>query len=176
MKGHIRERSPAHWAIVLDMRDPETGKRKRRSLQGAKRDAQPDCSRLIAEFAEGAYLEPSKTTIAAFLEKWRRQVEPRVAARTFERDQKIVRKNLVPFLGQAVLTKVRPDHTPVACAKALKSGRRDGSGGLSPRAVYHIHRLLRSSARSAWGGRASSSTGIGRCLSSRRRRSRRPRP
>ena len=22
MKGHIRERSPGHWAIVLDVRDP----------------------------------------------------------------------------------------------------------------------------------------------------------
>jgi hypothetical protein len=30
MKGHIRERSPGHWAIVLDVRDGETGKRKRR--------------------------------------------------------------------------------------------------------------------------------------------------
>jgi hypothetical protein len=27
MKGHIRERSPGHWAIVLDVRDPQTGKR-----------------------------------------------------------------------------------------------------------------------------------------------------
>jgi hypothetical protein len=30
MKGHIRERSPGHWAIVIDVRDPATSKRKRR--------------------------------------------------------------------------------------------------------------------------------------------------
>jgi hypothetical protein len=29
MKGHIRQRSPGHWAIVIDVRDPQTGKRKR---------------------------------------------------------------------------------------------------------------------------------------------------
>jgi hypothetical protein len=29
MKGHIRERSPGHYAIVLDVRDPQTGKRTR---------------------------------------------------------------------------------------------------------------------------------------------------
>jgi len=29
MKGHIRERSPGHWAIVIDVREPQTGKRKR---------------------------------------------------------------------------------------------------------------------------------------------------
>ena len=26
MKGHIRERSPGHWAIVIDVRDSQTGK------------------------------------------------------------------------------------------------------------------------------------------------------
>jgi hypothetical protein len=30
MKGHIRERSPCHSAVILDQRDPATGKRKRR--------------------------------------------------------------------------------------------------------------------------------------------------
>jgi len=30
MRGHIRERSAGHWAIVLDARDPVTGKCKRR--------------------------------------------------------------------------------------------------------------------------------------------------
>jgi hypothetical protein len=30
MRGHIRERSPGHWAIVIDVRDPQSGKRKRR--------------------------------------------------------------------------------------------------------------------------------------------------
>jgi len=31
MKGHIRERSPGRWAIVIDLPDPpETGKRRRK--------------------------------------------------------------------------------------------------------------------------------------------------
>ena len=30
MKGHIRERSPGHWAIVIELRDPATGKRRRK--------------------------------------------------------------------------------------------------------------------------------------------------
>ncbi len=49
MKGHIRERSPGHWAIVIDLRDPETGKRRRKwhSFRGTKREAQVECSRLF---------------------------------------------------------------------------------------------------------------------------------
>jgi hypothetical protein len=30
MKGHIRERSPGRWAIIIDLRDPATGKRRRK--------------------------------------------------------------------------------------------------------------------------------------------------
>ena len=42
MKGHLRERSPGHWAIVLDVPDPASGKRRRRwySFNGTKREAQ----------------------------------------------------------------------------------------------------------------------------------------
>ena len=45
MRGHLRERSPGHWAIVIDVRDPQTGKRKRRwhSFEGTKRQAQVEC-------------------------------------------------------------------------------------------------------------------------------------
>jgi hypothetical protein len=46
MKGHIRERSPGHWAIVIEVRDPQTGERKRKwhSFKGTKREAQSECA------------------------------------------------------------------------------------------------------------------------------------
>ena len=67
MKGHIRERSPGHWAIVIEQRDPATGKRKRRwhSFTGTKRTAQIECARLISELQRGTYLEPNKITVGA---------------------------------------------------------------------------------------------------------------
>ena len=87
MKGHIRERSPGHWAIVLDIRDPETGERRRKwhSFRGTKREAQIECSRLVTELTQGSYVEPSKTTLAVFLDTWLAHVEPSVAPRTLER-------------------------------------------------------------------------------------------
>jgi Arm DNA-binding domain len=59
MKGHIRERSPGHWAIVIDVRDPATGKRKRRwhSFKGTKREAQTKCAQLITEAEGGAAID-----------------------------------------------------------------------------------------------------------------------
>jgi hypothetical protein len=36
MKGQIRERSPGHWAFILDQRDSATGKRKRKLFPNKK--------------------------------------------------------------------------------------------------------------------------------------------
>lgn len=145
MKGHIRERSPGKWAIVLDVRDPSTGKVKRRwhSFRGSKRGAQAECARLITELKGGTYIDPSKLTVATFLERWLEHIKPNVAPRTYERYAEIVRKNLDPALGAVMLTKLQPMTISAAYSKALASGRRDGSGGLSPRTVHHMHRILR---------------------------------
>lgn len=145
MKGHIRERTPGHWAIVLDVRDSATGKRRRRwhSFAGNKRQAQTECARLIAELNGGTYLDPSKVTVAAFLEKWLDHMRPQVSPRTHERYAEIARKSLAPLLGSAILTKLQPMAISDAYVKALASGRRNGKGGLSPRTVLHMHRVLK---------------------------------
>src|SRR5688572_15010125 len=155
MKGHIRERSPGHWAIVIDTRDPQTGKRKRKwhKFKGTKRQAQDECARLITEMKGGVYLEPNKTTVAQFLGRWLEHIKPNVSPRTHERYTEIATKNLSPLLGTVILTKLTPIQISAAYATALTSGRRNGKGGLSPRTVHHLHRVLNSALRQAvrWG-------------------------
>jgi integrase len=155
MKGHIRERSPNCWAIILDVRDPETGERRRKwhSFKGTKREAQNECARLIASMNGGSYVEPAKTTLAAFLERWIEHMASQVAPRSHERYAEIARNNIVPVLGNALLTKLRPEQISSAYSKALASGRRDGTGGLSPRTVHHMHRILRQAVDQAVGWR-----------------------
>ena len=145
MKGHLKERSPGHWAIILDVSDPETGKRKRRwhSFKGTKRQAQIECARLIAAIQGGTYLEPSKVTLSSFLESWLDHVKSQVSPRSHERYCELARKNIVPLIGAVPLTKLKPAQVSAAYAKALQEGRRDGSGGLSPRTVTHMHRVLK---------------------------------
>jgi len=145
MKGHIRERSPGCWAIVLDVRDPETGKRKRRwhSFRGTKRAAQIECARLISELQGGTYLEPSKTTVAQFFERWLDHVRSQISPKSHARYSELARKNLVPLIGSISLTKLRPAAISSAYSKALTEGRRNGSGGLSSQTVTHMHRVLK---------------------------------
>jgi Phage integrase, N-terminal SAM-like domain len=151
MKGHIRERSPGRWAIVIDVRDPQTGKRKRRwhSFTGTKRQTQVECARLLTETKNGTSVDPTRMTVAAFLERWIEHMEGQVSPRSHERYAELCRKNLAPLLGGLMLAKLQPAEISQAYAKALTRGRRDGSGGLSPRTVTHMHRVLREALQQA---------------------------
>jgi integrase len=151
MRGHLLERSPGHWAIILDQRDPATGKRKRKwhSFEGTKKKAQEECARLITEMKSGTYVEPSKVTLLQFFERWLRHIKPNVSPRTHERYEQIALKNIGPLLGARILSKLAPIDISEAYATALESGRRDGKGGLSPRTVNHMHRVLYSALNQA---------------------------
>ena len=111
MKGHLKERSPGHWAIILDIPDPITGKRRRKwhSFKGTKRQAQIECARLISAVQGGTYLEPSKTTLAQFLDRWLAHIKTQVSPRSHERYCELARKNIVPLLGAVYLSNLRPE-------------------------------------------------------------------
>jgi len=145
MRGHIRERSPGNWAIVLDVgeRDPRTGKKKRKwhSFKGTKREAQKESARLIAELDAGRYIEPSKTTVADYFTKWLAHVEPHVSPKTHERYTELLQKNLEPQIGTKTLSKLRTADLDESFSTLLSTGRRDGKGGLSPRTVHHVRRV-----------------------------------
>jgi integrase len=150
MKGHIRERSPGHWAIILDLRDPATGTRRRKwhTFTGTKRRAQEECARLISALKGGTYLEPDKTTVAQFLERWLKHIKPNVAPRTHERYVEICRRNIVPLIGQAKLSQLKPVQISAAYSKALEAGTTP-KGPLSPRSVLHLHRVLKQALKQA---------------------------
>src|ERR1700728_4809016 len=152
MKGHIRQRSPGRWAIVIELRDPATGKRRRKwhSFAGTKRQAQDECARLISELNGGLYIEPAKVTVGQFLDRWLEHIKPLVSPRTHERYGELVTKNIKPLLGAVPLTKLRPMQISDAYVKALSGGRRDGKkGGLAPSTVRYLHVILKASMRQA---------------------------
>ncbi|PAQ09720.1 site-specific integrase [Mesorhizobium temperatum] len=144
MKGHVKERSPGKWAIVLDIYDA-AGKRRRKwhtFETTSKRKAEEECARLITELKSGNYVEPTKQTVAQFLDEWIAFIKPSVAPKTLERYTELCRKNIVPLMGDVVLAKLKTDRIDAAFTKALRSGRSDGTGGLSPHTVHHMRRAL----------------------------------
>jgi integrase len=138
MKGHIRERSPGHWAIVIDVRDPQTGKRKRRwhSFKGGKREAQIECARLIAAVDSGTAVEPSKITVADFvrarLAQWEAAGE--ISPLTAQRYQQLLKNQIAPHLGAKILRKLKP--------LDIEQWHTALRGSVGPRTIGHAHRVL----------------------------------
>jgi integrase len=148
MKGHVRERGKGHWYAVIDLPDPATGKRKRKwhSLPGCtgKRQAQIECARIVSDMKGGTYVEPSKITVGEFLDRWLNHIKSQVTPKSYERYSGLVNQNIKPAIGALLLAKLRSVHISAAYTAALESGRRDGKeGGLSPRTVGHMHRVLK---------------------------------
>ncbi|MCF3638715.1 site-specific integrase [Rhizobium sp. TRM95111] len=142
MKGHITERSPGKWAIVLDV--PSDGKRRRKwhTFHGTKRQAETECARLIAELDGGSYIEPAKTTVREYFVRWLQHEKANVSPKTHQRYEELLLKNVAPILGNVTLNKLTASKIDAAWSQLLESGRRDGKGGLSPRTVHHCRRVM----------------------------------
>jgi integrase len=145
MEGGVIKRGN-RWYAVIDLRDGPKRRRKWHALppdcQG-KRDALKKRAELIGEISKGTYIEPTRVTVGAFLERWLNHIKTQVSPKTFERYAGIVKQNLIPAIGGVALSKLKPAQISAAYSAALEGGRRDGKeGGLSPRSVGHMHRVL----------------------------------
>lgn len=141
MKGLIRQRGERCWELKFDAgRDPTTGRRKSQyvSFRGSKREAQAKLAKLIAAVSDGAYVEPNKITVAAFvqgrIDQWEAAPEG-ITARTAQRYRQLTANQIVPHLGAKRLQKLtRLDIE--AWHNALHQG------GLAARTIGHAHRVL----------------------------------
>ncbi len=152
MRGHIRQRGPRSWAIVLDLGRDAAGRRRQKwhSIRGTRRDAERELARLLHEIHTGAYVEPSRMKLSDYLDRWLEDyARPNVSGKTFERYEEIVRLHLKPALGHHELSKLQPIHLARYYAQALASGRVKGKGGLSARSVLHHHRVLHAALQQA---------------------------
>jgi len=146
MRGHLVKRYKNSWTIVLSLgRDEATGKKQQQwvSVKGTKRDAEKRLDDLLHDLNIGAYVQPTKLTLAQYLEQWLKDyAETNTAPRTYERYCELMRLHIIPALGSIPLTSLQPHHIQAYYGRALKTGRRDGKGGLSAQTVHHIHRIL----------------------------------
>jgi integrase len=137
MKGHIRERSSGHWAIVIDHHDPMTGQRKRRwhSFAGTKRQAQVRCAELVAEMQRGTSIDPSKITVGEFLDRFDRGwAALHVSTRSRER-YRFALNHVRRHLGDRILQKVHPAEIAALYASLTREG-------LAPRTTRMVHVAL----------------------------------
>jgi integrase len=144
MAGSIRRRGERSWELKVELgRDP-LGRRLRRfySHKGTRRQAEVELARLVSESATGVGVDPSRLTVAEFLDRWDRDwASMNVSPKTLERYRQLVRLNLVPHIGQLRIQKLRPSDLNELYARLCRAGGQEGRP-LSARTVGHVHRVL----------------------------------
>jgi Phage integrase, N-terminal SAM-like domain len=148
-QGHIRQRGPRSFQLKFDLgRDPASGKRLSRfvTFEGTKREAQAELNRLLNRRNEGTYVDPSKMSVAEYLEHWLAvDIERRVANKTAWRHRQIVTRQIVPRIGEIPMKKLTPVHIEALEAELQRNGYvkgRKAGQGLTARTVLHVHRTL----------------------------------
>ena len=84
MKGHVRRRGKASWAVILDFGRDGAGKRRQKwhSVKGTRKNAESELARLLNELRVGEYVEMTKMLLRDYLERWLRDyAKPRVSPR-----------------------------------------------------------------------------------------------
>lgn len=152
MKGYIRKRGKSSWSIAVFLGRGPDGKPKYKwhTFRGSKRQAEEERARLVSQVTSGGYIEPTRMTVAEYLERWLEDyARTNVSPKTFERYAEIIRKHLIEAFGRQPLAKLHPLQIQAYYSDALKTGRRDGKGGLSALTVLHHHRVLKDALKQA---------------------------
>lgn len=124
------------WRIRWELpRDPVSGRRRQGSkvVRGSKRDAQRELALREAEVLTGAFTDPRRVTVEAFVAEWLPVVEGSVKPTTLEAYETKLR-NACEFLGPQTLSKLTPAGLTRAYTAML--------GRWSPQTIRHIHRVM----------------------------------
>jgi len=145
--AHLRKRGRKKWQIVIELeRDPVTGERKRKykTYNGTKREAERKMAELIQRYKDGSNIEKySKMKMKKLMKQYLDTHQHNVATRTADRYRRIINNHLEPAFGEMPIKKVKPMHIESYQTKKLNSGRMSG-GGLSASTVRMHHNLLNS--------------------------------
>jgi integrase len=150
MRGHITQRSKSTYSIKISLgKDPATGRYKSQwfTVKGSKKDAEKRLSELLHQIDTGNYMQPGKTTVADYLQRWLTDyAEPNLSPRSYERYTGIVRQYLIPDFGSIQLSQLKPEHLQKHYSTRLK-------GGLSARTIRYHHALIHIALQTAvkWG-------------------------
>jgi len=145
MNGSITKRGENSWRIRIFQGYDTDGKQQfiSKTVRGLKKDAQAEARKILDELGKGLYKQPQKLTLGQYMQTYLDTTgNLSLAEQTLHRYNEIVQKHLVPNLGDIELQKLTANDIRTYYAEAIKSGRRNGNGGLSKRTVLQHHHVL----------------------------------
>ncbi len=152
---------PACGGDLVDVRE------RRQRTQGGfrtRKDAQEGLDKVKVTLKEGDYVEPSRITVAEYLNLWLPTLEATLRPTTLRDYRSNVEQHIAPRVGAIPLQKLSPDAIGTMYADLLRDGRRlqqrkprkgEGLGddtrsrALSPTTVHHVHVTLHKALKDA---------------------------
>ena len=154
MRGRVfqygRPGGKVSWYFVADLGiDPATGKRKQKKQGGfaRRRDAENALSEFISTVRTGTVADDQGLTVEQYLvDWWLPSVKQRLKQTTFDSYVDAVEGRIVPRVGGARLSQLKPKHVDDLLADLAENGSRDPKrgSGLSARTVRTTGRILKS--------------------------------
>lgn len=131
-EGSIYQRTDGRWAATISL---EGGKRK--TFYGkTRKEVQEQLKTALHQQQLGMLVATPQQKVEQFLTHWLEDVHKyAVRPRTYERYEVMIRRHLIPGIGQHTLQKLSPQHLQTFYAKKLAEG-------LSPTTVAGLHKLL----------------------------------
>ena len=133
MRGSVAKKGN-RWYMILDEREPATGKRRRKWHSGPdggwtrKRDAESARVDLVSRQQRGLYVTPSKVTLGEYLQDWLFGLSGRLRATTVTQYEVIVAAYVLPHLGSLPFQHVSSIDLTALYARLVREGRRPRSG------------------------------------------------
>ena len=145
MKGSVYRRPNGRWEYRFDLGpDPLTGRRRETSKTGfgTERDAAKALRVAIAAHDGGRRVTSSSRTVQQFMDEWHAAVQPGLRATTWVNYRDYLDAYVIPVIGNTRLQDLTPVRLNLLYGHLLTKGRVRGSGGLAPKTVQNVHRLL----------------------------------
>jgi integrase len=143
MRGAIVKRGKS-WSYVLYLGRAQNGKKRQKWVGGfrTRRDAEEGLTQSLDRVRTGTWADPGRITVAEYLEQWLDGIRPSLRPKTAASYEDALRGWVIPRVGSIRLVGLTAPRLRALYGELLDSGRRSGSGGLSPRSVQYTHSIL----------------------------------
>ena len=142
-EGSIYKDKNGRWrgAITLYC---ENGTPKRKYVSGrTKREVSEKFKSLMSDIKYGGYTEPTKLTLYEWLSTWydmycRDNLKPS----TLINYETFIEKHIKPTIGNVKISELNPLMLQRFYQEKYRSGKLDGTGGLSPKTMHNLHTMI----------------------------------
>lgn len=143
MRGSVLKRGKT-WSCVLYLGRDNDGRKRQKWVGGfrTRKAAEGALSEALERVRTGTWADPGRQTVGEFLEDWLTAVTPSLRPSTAESYEQTLRGWVIPRIGGVKLSALTAARLSALYGELLKSGRRDGKGGLSARSVAYAHRII----------------------------------